>query len=195
MRRRRSPRLAYVLFMLPVVVIAGLVVYQFTFGNQHGTITVEAVSSGTRHSLNVPYEVYNQAGSILHSGTTPSNVSLPQGSYEVAYGTIPWYGQSPSRVVELGAGLTAFAVGELTPTQEVIMFNNSGFNNTVAVALHDVTPVVWVNGSNQTMVLVGQGFSTVTLQPLQNYTHIYSDSGAFEFLAYSTDYTGTVNVS
>ncbi len=125
---------------------------------------------------------------------TPHTLVLPQGVYTVTFGQLQWYQTPGSRTVSLSAGRTAYALGEYTPTLEVIRISDQGFDTTSVTVKGGLTPVVWVNTSAQFVVLIGDKFDRAVINPNQNFTYIYQSMGHFQYSISQTNLSGTVNV-
>ena len=125
---------------------------------------------------------------------TPSSLALPQGVYTVTFNQLRWY-QTPSpRTVSLPAGRTAYALGEYIPALEIIRISSQGFDITNVTAKGGLSPVVWVNTSAQFVVLLGDQFNRVIINPSENFTYIYQTTGEFQFSIFQTGFAGTVDV-
>ena len=195
MRRQKTGRKwGNLIFLLPVIVIAGLVAYQLinvTFFND-GTLNVQALTSDKFYpseSLAVTASVGGQ------TGTTPFSVSLPQGTYSVTFDRLQWYWTPSPRQAVVPAGSTAYATGVYSPIQRVIMITQDKFNVTEVTAMHDVTPVTWENSMANFTILVGSPFGKIILTPGENYTYVYQNQGSFSFSLSYANAGGVVQVS
>ena len=185
---RRRARIGKLLFALPLLVITAAIVYGYVNTSQPGTLVVQARDA---HSLN-PLSV--QASVNGNSVTTPATLSLVQGLYDVTFSQLQWY-QTPSpKTIPLSAGHTAYALGEYAPTPEIIRISSQGFDNTRVSAKSGLSPVVWVNTSTQSVVLLGDQFNRVIINPNQNFTYVYQSTGKFLYSIWQTNFDGTINV-
>ena len=195
--KRKESRYSWLLFFIPVIVIGALVLAPILAGafgrGNFGTLIVEA-NGHPYHSKPVSLQVQATINSM--SVTTPSRSSLASGRYLISFATVPGYYPVPSRSIPLQAGQDTYAVGDYYPIKTVIDFTSSTFNATRAHAVHGVTPVFWVNTSNQIVTLQSTFFGTLQVVPGGNATYIFQAVGTFEFWIYNNPgVLGTVTVS
>lgn len=185
------------LFVVPFLIVAGVIVYQVFLAPSNGTLTVEALAKGEYPQLGVEATVYYNGGEAVETQVTPFTLTVTQGLYVVAYAPAQGYHEVSEKGVEVGAGLHAYAVAEYIPISVEVACNGEVFNNTAAKAIHEVTPVVFANVSSQSIEISGQGLPAggVTIGPGDNYTQIYSSPGKYVFSLLGTSATGTVTVS
>ncbi len=188
-RRRTRKRSARLIIFLPILVLVLLIVVGYYNSTQPGTLVVEAIVRNTNRTLSV------QAHLSGKSITTPASIRLPQGTYNVTYSAIQWYRTPTWKYISLLSGHTAYAIGEYSPTPDVIQMTSGGFNVTAEKAKQGVTPVVWVNGSAGLLVLMGDVFDRAVLAPNQNFTYFYKDTGHFRYWIEGTSANGYVDVS
>jgi len=189
-RPPRKDRFGRFLFFIPVVIILAVVAFALwsTLAQTNGLLVVRAQESDTAST-----PLHATAAVDGMTLTTPFNLSLSKGSYEVNFQTLAWYTPPPPRTVALQAGGTAYAVGVYTPIVRRIAISGTAFNETSTTALHGVTPVVWIN-EGPPLVLDIQGLNPVSLQTGQNYTHIFQAGGTFTFSVYDSSSEGEVLV-
>lgn len=190
----RSRRLGRLVFFVPIVALVlllavGLISY---VSSESGTLVVVAESAG-RYSSGVQLHVTVTVGSS--TGTTPANFTLPAGYYTVTYGAAAWYVTPSSRNTTVSGGKTQYAVGLYSPALKVIGVTDGGFNVTAVSALHEVTPVIWVNVGSSAVTMDINSLGRVSLYPSQNYTHVFPASGTFYYDILNTNQTGSVQVS
>lgn len=195
--KKRHNRIANLLFILPILIIVGFVVYGFLQVTKPGTVTVEALAQNKYLSTgqSTPIDVLAKVGSV--SGTTPLSVSLAAGQYEVSYATIPWYQTPASKEVAVGNGQTAYSTGVYSVIVKVVTLSSAGFNATKVLAEHGVTPVVWINTSTSNLIMGVSGIGTFPLSPGQNYTNIFQSVGTYLFTSTTgspTSSSGSVEV-
>ena len=184
-RRRLFGKL---LFALPFLLLVAAIVYGYFSASQPGSLVVDARDAHTLNPLAV--QAYVNGKSV----TTPTTLSLVQGVYNVTFSQLEWYQTPGARTVSLSGGHTAYALGEYTPTPEIIRISSQGFDITSISAKSGLSPVVWVNTSAQFVVLLGDQFNRVIINPNQNFTYIYQSTGRFQYSIWQTDFTGTVGV-
>ena len=185
---RRRRRIGKLLFALPLLALTAAIVYGYVASSQPGTLVVEAKDSKTQRDLAV------QAWINGRSVATPASLSLPQGVYTVIFNETSWYQTPGPRTISLLAGRTAYAVAEYNPIPIVIQVSTGGFDRTGVRARMGVTPVVWVNTSNQFVVLIGDQWERAIIDPNQNFTYVYQNMGTFRYALWQTDFGGTVTV-
>jgi len=180
-KKPKSRRLGTLLFVLPVVAIAAVVVVGLVGPptvSQSGTLIVEAISS-QRYAPSVSLQL--SATVVSKTATTPFNLTLPAGVYTVTYASSPWFVAPPPKSVLLTGGQTEYAIGTYTPLPKAIAIGEQGFNSTLVKALHGVTPVVWVNLGPKVVEVEIEGFGIVRIQPSLNFTHVFQPQGNFIF--------------
>ncbi len=157
-----------------------------------GQIIVTAETSA-RYSPSRELRVGVTVGGTL--GTTPLNLSLQQGTYTVDFLNVPWYVTPAPRVVTVLPGVAVYAIGKYVPIIKPIGVTQSSFNVTSTTALIAVTPVVWVNASNSYVVLNISSVGKVVINSGQNFTHIFSQAGTYDFGFFFGGAGGSVTVS
>jgi len=185
---KRRSQFGKLLFALPVLLLVAAIVYGYFSVSQPGSLVVGARDAHTLNPLAV--QAYVNGKSV----TTPTTLSLVQGVYTVTFSQLQWYQTPGARTVSLSGGHTAYALGEYTPTPEIIRISGGGFDTTSISAKSGLSPVVWVNTSAQFVVLLGDQFNRVIINPNQNFTYIYQSTGRFQYSIWQTDFTGTVGV-
>jgi len=190
-RGKRRTRLETLAFLVPLVVVIALVIYGIyvATASQTGTLIVEAQSSGRYYSvrsLSVSVTVGTSAG------TTPITLSLTQGSYTVTFSSLQWYVAPPPRSVTVLSGKDAYAVGVYEPIVEHVSVGGGQYNRTTLSVEHAVTPVVWVNPSNQDEVISSQLTGRVEIPPMQNFTYVFQQKGVYTFSIPLTNSPGLV---
>ncbi len=193
-RRRKNGLRGTLIFVLPIAVIMGVVLYQTFIGTFYKDGTVSVLAQTTERffparALTAEVTVGGQ------TGTTPCNISVTQGTYTVTFGSLPWYTTPPAREVDVAAGSVAYAVGVYKPIQRVIKISSAGFNTTAVTALNQVTPVTWLNGMGTYAVLNGSPFGRIIIPPNQNYTYVFQSAGSYDFSLLASSEVGTVKVS
>lgn len=165
-------------FIIPVVAviviaIAGVLSYTSTGS---GTLVVEALAlqGDNTVSLSVPATISGT------SHTTPFNLTLSPGTYRVDYASAKWYATPPPKYVTVTGGRVAFAVGSYVPVPVEISITETGPNTSSAIVEHNVTPVVWVNRTGQTIQLESSIFSR-EIPAGGNYTSTFKSPGTFAF--------------
>ena len=193
-RKRGSRRVGRVIFFIPVIAVIVLVAFGLLtyISDQSGTLVVETFSSG-RYSPSYTLHPTVTVGSVIR--TSPFNVSLSPGTYTVTYGSVQWYVTPSPRSVTLAGGGTQFANAFYDPVVRHLAITSGGFDTRLVTALHEVTPVSWVNEGSDTVVLDIRGINQVTIFPSRNFTMVFSSPGIFTFEIPNTDYNGTVQVS
>src|SRR2546428_7907903 len=168
---RRRRRIGKLLFAIPLLVLTVAIVFGYLASSQPGTLDVEARDA---HSLNpLAAQAYVNGNSVM----TPTTLSLVQGVYTVTFSQLQWYQTPSARTVSLSAGHTAYALGEYTPTPEIIRISSGGLDTTSISAKGGLSPVVWVNTSAQFVVLLGDQFNRVIINPNKNFPTTYQSPG------------------
>jgi hypothetical protein len=186
-KSRYDARIGKLLFVVPAIIIAILVVYAFVQLNSPGTLLLRAEDQNLA-PLKVPFTVNG------NYGTTPANLSLSQGSYVVNFGTITWYYPPAARDVVITPGQKTYAVGAYVPETKFVLVTASGFNVTTVAALHGVTPITWTNPSGSLVLLSGGPFQQLRLEPGQSYTYTFPTAESFKLYVGNTNETLTVSV-
>ena len=179
-RRRKGDRLGKLLFLIPSVLIAAVVVYAAVLGtaSTDGTLVVSAQSSSRYY----PAQDLNAAASVGgHQGTTPFNVTLSQGPYTVTFQPLRWYTTPAGKALNVSAGRTSFAVGIYRPILDVVSASPKMFNVSNIEAMHNVTPVVLENPTDAYVTVYSVPTGTVAIPPMQNFTYVFRQSGTFAF--------------
>ena len=182
------------LFLIPIVVIGGLVAYALVGAVffQNGTLVVKAYSESSAGSVSPLHVSASISG---RSELTPFNLSLPQGPYIVEFQSLRWYVTPANHSLFLDSGKTAYAVGIYSPVKVVIGASASGFNATTSSALHGVTPVEWTNIGSTYLVVDVETVGTLGLAPGQSYTAIFKTAGSYSYAISGSTSGGTISVS
>jgi len=199
---RYDSRIGKLVFILPAVIIIGLVVYAYVETNAPGTLVVRAETSDCLQ----PQTTTSAASCTLNltvtvngkSGQTPWTQSLSQGVYTVAYPSLQWYYTPSAKSVSVSPGLTSYAVGVYSPVGKVVSVTSSGFNTTSLTIMHGVTPVNFTNPSGDVVTfqgkLPGSPYGDITLQAGQTIgPFIYKGAGTYTFTIPSGNYTLSLN--
>jgi hypothetical protein len=196
MKKRKESRYSWLLFFIPIIIVAGLVfvaAYGSLFGNNMGELRVQAEAMpyhSPATSLSVQASVN---GTAL---TTPSSLSLAAGKYTVSFASAAGYYPPTTRHVTVLAGKTSYAVSVFVPIKKVITFTPTAFNSTRITATHQVTPVFWVNISDQVVTLQSAAFGSRPIQPGGNMSMVFQSPGTFTFWIYgNSGVLGQVTVS
>lgn len=148
-------------------------------GPPNGTLIVEAQSSSPYYTaprgLNVTVEVGSQ------QGTTPLTLTLSQGTYTINFPPMKWYVPPPARSLNVTKGKTSYAVGTYRPILDVVSVNQSMFNSSRITALHEVTPIVFVNPTSTDVVIYSSLTGTRVISTMQNFTYLFQRSGTYTF--------------
>jgi hypothetical protein len=160
---RRRDRKGLVVFLFPAILIFAVVIYGLveTSLNTSGVLVVRAETSGY-YSKAVPLVVTATVGTI--QVTTPENLTLPTGEYEVTFPAVQWYVTPGPITVAVTSSSPSYATGIYVPIVRHVAVSAAGFNVTSVTAYHGVTPVVWYNESDQIIRLV-VGSSLLTIAP------------------------------
>jgi hypothetical protein len=178
--RKRSDRFGTLLFVIPVVLVVALAAYAVFNAtlSQDGVLIVRAQTSSNYY----PAEYLNVAVSVAgKSGTTPFNITLPQGTYTVTFPSQRWFTPPASRTINVTARGDSFVVGVYDPIPVTISVNETKFNTTAISVLHKVTPVIWVNPTPQYDVISSTLTGRIIIAPMQNYTYVFQESGSYSF--------------
>jgi hypothetical protein len=197
-RKKRDERLGKLAFFIPLIVIISLVVYGYFQVNAPGTIKVEALAFDKYAPVGDQNTTLSVTANVDGTTeTTPFSVSVSAGTYDVTFGSNQWYVTATPHTVTLGGHQTAFAVGTYNVVAKVITLTQAGFNATSVSALHGVTPVIWINDLNKTVSIGVLPYGNQVLEPGQNFTAIYQNTGSFEYaspVGGSSSSSGTVTV-
>jgi hypothetical protein len=178
--RKRGGRFGTLVFLIPVIIVVGLAayaVYDATL-SQDGTLIVRAQTSTNYY----PAEYLDVTVSVAgRSGTTPFTISLPQGTYTVTFPSQRWFTSPASRTVNVTARGDSFVVGVYGPIPMTVSVNQTKFNTTAIAVLHKVTPVIWVNPTNDYDVISSTLTGRIIIAPMQNYTYVFQESGSYSF--------------
>lgn len=197
-RKSKNGLIGKLVFFIPLIVIVSVVVYGFIQVTEPVTLEVQAqaqnkyVSSAEPQQLQVSATVSGTSGT--YTVTTPGSLSVSSGTYTVTYGSIAWYTTPSPRTIEGSSGQKVYAVGVYVATPSVVSITQSGFNATQVSALHDVTPVTWINNSGSNIVLSIENNGNEPLAPGQNATIVFQKAGSFSY-SFDTNASGTVYVS
>lgn len=114
----------------------------------------------------------------------------------MTFNPIPWYNTPAPDTVSVIGHVTAYAIGSYPVAVRVIEITAAGFNSSAISALHDVTPVVWINKLGTSVSIGVEPYGTENLQPGQNFTAIYQKTGTYDYgLSSSSTAAGTVVVT
>jgi hypothetical protein len=179
-RHTAKRRLGILLFLVPLIIIGTIIAYQLVQGtySQTGTLIVRAQSSA-RYYRSVGLNVSATVG--VASGVTPFELELTQGTYKVKFSEQKWYHTPSERLVNVPRGVTSYVVGVYDPIVETVSVSHNMFNSTELIAMHGVTPVVWVNGMSDFVVISSDLTGRVSIAPSQNFTYIFQKAGVFTF--------------
>jgi hypothetical protein len=194
LRKKNSKRIGRLLFFIPVIAVLALVILGLisVVLNQDGILVVATYTSDKYYSeipLHVPVTV---AGRVV---TSPFNLTLLQGSYSVVYPSVKWFVTPQAKTVGLSAGKTIYAIGVYVPVVMVVSISVNGFNASSIKAMHQITPVTWVNDQSTSVVLDVSSIGRVSLHPSQNFTTVFASSGTYGFDVFNTNFSGSVAVS
>jgi hypothetical protein len=188
-RGKKGDRKETLIFLAPFLLIVGTLVYLYVGSIQPGTLLVRALSAKGSPSIDLHAAV--KVNGV--EGTTPENLSLSQGIYNVTFLPLRWYYSPAPNMVSLVAGKSAYAVGVYTPRKLVFAFGVDGFNASSGLVSHNLTPVVWLNTSRELLDL-SSSFGERHVEPGQNITFTFPIPGTFQFQALGTKYGGNVTV-
>jgi hypothetical protein len=177
--KRKGRRFGTYLFIVPLLVISVVVAYQLIndyYYPQTGTFSVNAQSSAKYYHA-VGLNVTASVGS--RNGVTPFTLSLTQGAYTVTFPALTWYSSPQPRDVSVVAGRTAYAVGVYDPVVDYVAISQSQFNTTRIIAMHGVTPVVWLNQMGENVAILSDPTGLVTILPNQNFTFVFPAFGSY----------------
>jgi hypothetical protein len=163
-----------------VIIILGLIVFAVAelefFSN--GTLEIRAETSGKYFSPKALAVTASVAG---NQGTTPFNATLSQGSYTVNFGQIRWFKTPQPVSATVLKGTVVFADGIYNPIVRTIAIAGTSFNVSAVSAFHGVTPIVWLNTSDQNAILQCPQFRTQVILPHQNFTQVIDVAGSYAF--------------
>jgi hypothetical protein len=179
-RSKRRSRLGTFLFLLPFIIIVAVVVFAIVDVEllSTGTLVVSASRSGTYES---PIPLAATATVNGATKTTPFNVTLSQGNYEVDWGALPWYTTPPPSQAVVVSGKVSFAAATYDPIVRHLAIAGHSFNATTVTAGHGVTPVVWVNGTGQDEIHECPQYPNQDIPPHQTYALVFPSAGSFTF--------------
>jgi hypothetical protein len=181
-----------VIFLIPIVAVILL----FAFGifslasRGTGTLVVEAQVSGGAVSKFVA--VSATVSGMTHD--TPFNITVSPGGYTVTYSPLKWYYTPTPRQVIVEGGKIAYSVGLYVPVPVEIVVSQSGPNSTALTVEHGVTPIIWVNNSDQTIEVESTAFSHAILAG-GNYTSVVTKAGPLTVSIFPFDSQVTLNVN
>ena len=188
-------------FFVPLIIIVSIVLYAFFQVTSPGSLEVDALvhdkylhTSSQGSPVQVSIQVSYATGGSSKSGTTPVTLSLPPGTYTVAYATVNGYFRPTDRSVSVDSGIKSYAVGVYEAIPIFISITSVGFNSTAVSALNSVTPVIWINNSGSPLTLQLGSSGEYYLYPGQNHTQLFQATGSTHF-SIGTNVTGTVVVS
>ena len=188
MRRKKGGRVGTLIFLLPTAVIIAIVLVGLLYNTGSGTLVVEAVVE--YGSTSIPIGASASVAGVTRS--TPFNLSLSQGPYQVTYSPITWYRNATARQVSVLGGKTAFAIGVYVPITRVVAVDQNGFNASSIRVGHGITPVVWLNSGPSALTLVSSVF-TVTIAAGANFTHIFQNVSSVSVSTFGTSTAMTVD--
>jgi hypothetical protein len=186
-KSRQNTLIGKLFFIIPILIIAILVVYAYVNLNSSATLMVQARTTGGA-LIQVPVTVNGM------TGETPWTLSLGQGNYVVTFATIEWYYPPPSRDVSLQAGQTEYAVSTYKPITKVISVTPSSFNSTTVTALHDITPVVWLNRGSSPVVFSGPLIGRTVIPGMENFTYTFPAAGSYVYTSLDSNQNVTIDV-
>jgi hypothetical protein len=178
--RKKGDRYGTLVFLIPVILVVSLAAYAVFDAtlSQDGTLIVRAQTSAKYY----PTEYLNVTVSVTgKSGITPFTISLPQGTYTVTFPSERWFTSPASRTVNVTARSDSFVVGVYNPIPVTVSVNQTKFNTTAISVLHKVTPVTWVNPTNNYDVISSALTGRIIIAPMQNYTYVFQESGSYSF--------------
>jgi len=178
--KKRRNRFGTFAFFIPIILIVAVLAYAIITGTASpmGKLVVSAQSSSRFYSpvgLNVSVTVGTS------SGITPFRLSLTAGIYQVTYPSVPWYSTPAAREISVIGGQSSYAVGVYDPLVRVVSIAQSHFNSTSISAMHGVTPVVFVNHMDTSVVLESELTGNVPIPSSQNFTVVFEGPGTFGF--------------
>lgn len=201
MKRKKSrynSTVGKLIFIIPLLVLGTVVVYTFSVLHSPGTLIVTAESSACENA------VATSGGSCPpllvqvtvngKSGETPWTQSLTQGTYTVTYSALTGYYTPAAKAASVTPSITTYAVGVYDPITRVVQVTNSGFNETSIQAIHGITPVVWTNPSSSAVTIRGSPTGSVTIQPGETYTHVFTAAGTYNYTVIANGYEATNEV-
>jgi hypothetical protein len=198
-KSRKSDRFGRIIFIAPVIIIVGFVVYGYFQATAPGTIVVQAIAQDK-------YEPAPKTPTLLQVNvevgqaivTAPTRLSEPAGTYDVTYGPLQWYTTPAATSVAVANRLTVYASGAYEVVPRFIKVTTAGgFNSTFFTAEHQVTPVIWINPSDTFVAFSIAGLGSETIQAGQNVTILFQNPGNYEYTlsaGSSSSASGTVQV-
>jgi hypothetical protein len=194
--RPRRRRAGVLLFLLPFLVILGLVLYQvsiYYLTTPNGTLVVYAQTGSSFYS---PKPLTTTATVDGRSESTPFNLTLRQGTYTVQFASIPWFKTPLTKTVSVLSGKTAYAAGEYDPVTVGVTLTNAGFNATSLTVLDSYTPLIVSNQNGSDVVLRSTFFASGArdLFTTRDLTLVFPSPGNYTFVVATTSFSFTVTV-
>jgi len=177
---RKKRRFGTLLFFIPIVIIGGVIIYGFVqiefFSS--GTLAVSALSYG-KYSPQAPLHVKATVNGV--TTTTPFNMTLRQGPYTVTFASLQWYKPALPLTRQVRSGGTTFAIGVYVPALAPIAVSPTSFNATSVQVEHGVTPVAWMNTSDQNVLIQGGEPLQILIPPHMNFTEVFQQPGTYVY--------------
>jgi hypothetical protein len=182
-RKSKNDRFGRIIFIAPIIIIVGFVVYGYFQATAPGTLVVHAIAQDKYEPLpnsSTMLQVNVEVGQAIV--TTPTSLSEPPGTYDVTYGPLQWYTTPASTTVTIANRLTVYASGAYEVVPRFIKVTAAGgFNDTFITAEHQVTPVIWINPSDTFVAFTIAGLGSETIQAGQNVTIVFQNPGNFDY--------------
>lgn len=192
-RDRRGSKYGTLLFVIPLIVIFGIVaftVYSDYTAPTTGTLSVITLVHPYHQAEVKEAEQVTVDGSAM---TAPLNLTVAPGSETVVFQPLNGYSTPSPRTVVVEAGKTAYAVAVYVPIVRVVGVETNSFNVTSVKAVQGVTPVSFVNISNQTVTIESLAFGLRAIDAGLNFTYVYQSQGTSEYWNYlNRNITGVV---
>lgn len=185
---RRRGRFGWLLFVLPLAIIFGIIAYQV-----YAVETAPKTGTLSLITLVQPYHSAQakQAEEVTVDGAAveaPANLTLAPGPHVIVFPAQNGYTTPASRRIVIGAGQTSYAVGLYVPIVRFVGVQPNTFNDTSVKAVQGVTPVCFLNISNQVVTIQSLAWESSSdpqgIKPLgagQNFTYVYLSVGTSAF--------------
>lgn len=181
------------LFWVPVALIVLIVLVALLEATgSNGTLVVGAETS-SRY-----YPARGLAASAAVQGvtqTTPFNLTLAPGQYTVQFSPVAGFVTPSAHQVTVTRGRTSYVTAVYQPVVQYVGDPGGLFNTSSVQAIHDVTPVTWVNNRSSYFVILIQPLGRIVLDPYQNFTHVFTKPGDYAYATFSGNSTGSVHVT
>jgi hypothetical protein len=181
----RKTKVTWILFLIPIMITSIFVFYGIIISYlqpKFGTLIIKTiVLDNDQHKITELTVSVAVDGSIYRS---PVNISLAPGLHKVSFFEVMGYRTPLEKFVNVLPGKEAYAIGVYTPVEFIINItkNKIVFTNITNIAIiHGVTPVVFVNVSDEPVQLGSYLFDSPVLAPHQNYTKIFESPGLYRF--------------